>query len=170
MSSAHANWFAKKKFTQNIIALRQCTDERKFLLVHCVNLHVCSVNNCIILKFRICSGIWKSQKSSLKSGIEIFIEIWKSCRNLRWNLEIMKSWNLDEILKSGWNLSRNPEIFSKVPRFWNLVHNFLQWPTPWESFYALSVVFCAGQLSCDRITGISEIGFTKGLKSGTENG
>ena len=89
---------------------------------------VCSyaVNNHIILKFRIsmskpaCTRIWKScrhwnleilQKSSLKSGNLPYKFFWKSW-NLKWNLEIsMKSWNL----------SGNPEFFSEIPRFRNLV-------------------------------------------------
>ena len=121
------------------------TDEciRSCLYTVTVSMHV---NNHIILKFRI--SMAKSaleseilQKSSLKSGnwAEIIIawfrsleigqksslhdsEVWKSCENLHWNLEILHE--ILEILKScmkSWNLSGNLAIFSKIPRFRNLV-------------------------------------------------
>ena len=109
---------------------------------------MCAANNHIILKFRI-----RMSKSALESGnlAEIFIAIWKSCRNLRWNLEIfldilksyMKSWNLHEF-----NLEIFPEILSEIPRFQNLVQNFFQWSTPrlvLLTFFTIEIDFSNGR-------------------------
>ena len=91
---------------------------------------------------KICTRIWKSYWN-----LEIFIQRWKYCRNLRWNLEILHNLSgnpeiLHEILyeilemsfqKSG-NLQQNPKISKSLTELF-------QWSTPFRV-----LISCRGSL------------------------